>query len=366
MVTFDFITDEAFRAAMEADRQEMRKCSESGAWKAVHVLAGSVIEAVLIDYLIVEGHLDREVGLRADLGKAIELAKKHGIISERSGALSTVVKDYRNLIHPGRSIRSNERVSENSARIAWSLLEMILEEIDGRKRTNYGYTAEQIATKIERDSSARAILPHLLKEINGAEVERLLIKVVPDRYFTMLLVEEQFSPSDHISAGLIALFRGAFECASEQVKAKVAKRFVTILKEEADTIVLAYGTAFFRLSDLTYLSVADRALVKGHYFGRLKDHVSDELLTALEGMGAFLEEAEIPRFVDPLVRVILSKQPAGLKRHASDRLKEEHVHMDGTNLVQRLDEWIRRYRSKGNEEQARAIEDVRLGIDIPF
>jgi hypothetical protein len=365
MTTFDFITDEAFRAALESDRKEMLVCKESGAWKAVHVLAGSIIEAVLVDYLIAEGQVDREAALKMDLGSAIALAKKQEIISERSAALTTVVKDYRNLIHPGRSIRSNISIDHNSAAVASSLLEMIIGEIERRKRANYGYTAEQILAKVERDQSARTILPHLLKDVRPIEIERLLIKILPDRYLFHYVFEDPDSPR-HVPSSLIALFRTAFNMAPDEVKGAVSKRFVVILKEEADTVVFAYGAAFFRLADLRYVSSSDIPLIKEHYFGRLKDDVNEDLVAALEGIGAYLKKDDIPRFVDPLVRVISTNNSERLKTHVRDRLVHEYFRMDGKELIERLDHWIKNFRLHEHHDQAATLEDLKSHIDIPF
>lgn len=366
MATLGFITDEAFRAALERDREEMLKCTKCEAWKASHVLAGSIIEAVLIDYLIAEAHVTRDVGLKMDLTTAIDASLKYKIISDKSAALSTVVKDYRNLIHPGRSIRSNETVSSNSAAVASALVEMILSEIEQRKRTNYGYTAEQIVTKVEKDSSARSILPHLLKEINAIEIERLLTKVVPDRYFLRELIGEPSDVTSPIASSLVALFRKAFEVASDDLKAIVSRRFVTILKEDAETIVLAYGTAFFRLSDLQYVSTDDAALIKEHYFGRLKDSVTSELLAALDGIGTYLTDEEAPRFVDLLVRVIFTSYEEIVKRQARDRLRDEYFRMHGNAIIKRLEEWARMFRVNESNDKAQVIEELKNELDIPF
>ena len=47
---FDFISDSEFRSILAADYEQMHLCADAKAWKAVHVLAGSIIEAVIIDY----------------------------------------------------------------------------------------------------------------------------------------------------------------------------------------------------------------------------------------------------------------------------------------------------------------------------
>ena len=54
-----------------------------GAWKAVHVLAGSIIEAVLVDYLFAIGY-HKEDPLRVSLERAITICKQKGILSEKT------------------------------------------------------------------------------------------------------------------------------------------------------------------------------------------------------------------------------------------------------------------------------------------
>jgi len=97
MESFDFISDENFRSSLETDFAEIKKCIDVKAWKAVHVLAGSIIEAVLIDYLLAEGHVNRAEALKMDFGKAITLGKDKNILSPKTTDLTSVIKEYRNL-----------------------------------------------------------------------------------------------------------------------------------------------------------------------------------------------------------------------------------------------------------------------------
>src|SRR5437764_498957 len=101
---FTFITNEDLRASLEGDYAELETCFKGGAWKAVHVMAGSIVEAVLTDYLLAtdyqkKGGKDPQNMMLAGL---IEACLKEKIISPRSGELSTAIKEFRNLIHPGR------------------------------------------------------------------------------------------------------------------------------------------------------------------------------------------------------------------------------------------------------------------------
>ena len=70
MADFNFITVTELRHCLESDYRELRVCVEAGAWKAAHVLAGSVIQAVLIDAAKLQSLRDRFLtcpeGARAD------------------------------------------------------------------------------------------------------------------------------------------------------------------------------------------------------------------------------------------------------------------------------------------------------------
>ena len=179
MPTFDFINGEGFRRTLEADYKELEAAMKVEAWKAVHVLAGSIIEAVLADYLIASGYQKRypkEDPLRMELKDLISTCSKEKVLTEATEQLSQVIRGYRNLIHPGRIERENERVSEHGAVIARALVNLIVEDVSTRKSASYGYTAEQIVAKIERDTSTSAILEHLLVDTNEVTAQGLVTR----------------------------------------------------------------------------------------------------------------------------------------------------------------------------------------------
>ncbi len=164
MTMFDFVAGEGFRSSLESDYRELNVAMEAGAWKAVHILAGSIIEAILIDYLVASNYKNtpRNDLLKLDLDKAISACKQENVLSEKAASLATVVRLYRNLIHPGRIERLGEKVDENGAKIAQALVAIVVDEISQRSQEKFGYTAEQIVTKLENDPLATAILGHLL------------------------------------------------------------------------------------------------------------------------------------------------------------------------------------------------------------
>ena len=300
MARFEFITNEQLRDTLDADLLELSACVEAQAWKAVHVLAGSIVETLLVDHIVSEGIMAADDASKLTLGGALKLSTDKQVISRKTADLCSVIKEYRNLIHPGRLIRTKERATASSAKVAQSLIDIVLDEVAAQKKQNYGYTAEQIVSKLENDSSAEAIMIHLLKETKPIEIERLLLRVLPEAYSKH---DDPFAP-DHLLGGLERCFRTAFEYAPDDLKKRVAAKFVTIVKEESDSVVFGFATAFFRSSDLAYINVGDRAIVKDHFLSRLQKAPSFPILTALTGIGRFLEDQDIARFIDPLVKII--------------------------------------------------------------
>lgn len=61
MPSFDYITAKEFRQSLEADHVEMCRCAEVRAWKGVQVLAGSIVESLLIDYVASTTHPTRPI-----------------------------------------------------------------------------------------------------------------------------------------------------------------------------------------------------------------------------------------------------------------------------------------------------------------
>jgi hypothetical protein len=97
----------------------MQSCARNQAWKAVHVLAGSIVEAVLADYLISTGQKSPDP-LEMGLAQLIAACKKAGVLNQRTAELSGALKAYRNLIHPGRARRIGEEADADVADVAQS------------------------------------------------------------------------------------------------------------------------------------------------------------------------------------------------------------------------------------------------------
>jgi hypothetical protein len=346
MATFEFITDDQFRASLESDYKELDLCLRAGAWKAACVLAGSIIEAVLADYLLARRYQKKDP-LKMELADMITACQQEGILTDKTVGLTNAIRLYRNLIHPGRAVRLGEVANENAARVAQPLVEIVIEEVACHKEKTYGPTAEQIVSKVERDPSAISVVRHLLRSAKPVEIERLLVDVAPRRYLELLgggaLATEAPLPS------LEECFRSAVGVASNDSNVKMAQQYVTILREGDESRVSAYQTAFFRGQDLRFLSAEDQSLVKEHLLTQLRRTLPDErFLRTLQGIGGFLTPAEVPSFVGGILKTTLTWDTAirdsGRLSHAGLlRLEQEYRSMTAEakeEMLGSLNIWI--------------------------
>ena len=368
---FDFITNDKFRSVLTADSSEMYACADVKAWKAVHILAGSIIEAVIIDYLISENHISEDKALKLHFNDAVELATKKNILSEKVHNLSIVVKNYRNLVHPGRSIRLEEIPTDKDSKMAISLVEMICDDLSERK-SSHGYTAAQIIGKIRRDFHVRAILENLLTEMSKNEIKDLLTKVIPETYLDELQSGFDNESGGHVLPTLKYLFHIAYRRSDEDIQREVSLNFVRILKEGDSDSVIFYSQAFWWAHQLKHLHSNDAQVVKKHFFSRIKDdNDNPNLIRMLSGIGTYLCPKEISELVDILVRILCRKKRAASA--ASQLLHHEHnttMNPDGAQtIISRLEFWQTHFNETGRPEFANIIEEERTSIlldEIPF
>lgn len=179
-MNFDFISDKNFRELLIRDYQELKDCEESKATKSILILSGSIMEAVLTEYFIQFPPLGKSENqiLTASLSDLITLAKEEKVISETEKNLASVVKDFRNLIHPGREIRKKEKFDINSAKIGMNVLNMITDSVKSVYLQKYGHSADEIFEKLKKDWYSKSIFDKVIIKLNQNERIKLLSHLV--------------------------------------------------------------------------------------------------------------------------------------------------------------------------------------------
>jgi nitrogen fixation-related uncharacterized protein len=142
-----FIDDNDLRANLEIDISATNQALSNGEWKAATVLAGSVIEALLLwalkqyeqeevktarDFLLDEGTLDSNPGRNLnkwDLHSFIEVGAKLGVIGEDAAQQARLARKFRNLIHPGREKRLGQKCDRGTALAAVAAVVLVIREL---------------------------------------------------------------------------------------------------------------------------------------------------------------------------------------------------------------------------------------------
>lgn len=368
MPTFDYITAKEFRESLEADYAEMKKCFEVRAWKGSQVLAGSIVETLLLDYIVSTGNSSRvsKDPLKMDLAEAISICRSESVLTDRTGDLCSVIRSYRNLIHPGRMVRLGEQPpNRESASIALALVDIITEEISKARRATVGLTAEQILSKLVRDSSSITILKHLLNETHEQQRERLLLELIPSAH--LYYENAEIHQNDNTTDRLGQAYRIILDSVSTSTKERVAAEFVRILREEDGDRVIAYGSAFFEAGDLKYVSINHRAMVKEHLLGKIGSSHSKESIKIVGGIGEFLEPNDIEKYLDPFIRTFASiTTKSSLKELVSASLTTEAMRTSkavNDAIDKRVNDWIAHYENSKNAHNVAILQKLKEEIE---
>ncbi len=176
MEKFDFLHDDKFKAILERDYLELESLVKNKLSKSILVLSGSLIETLLMEFLSnkpPKGYTSSQI-LKLALGELIDLAEDVKLISKKSKDLSSVIRDYRNLIHPGRELRKKDSFDFETASVSFSLLNIIIKEIRDNYLLLYGYSAKDVIQKILNDSNSIYIFDKLIEKLSAPEKARLL------------------------------------------------------------------------------------------------------------------------------------------------------------------------------------------------
>lgn len=173
---FEFIQDQRFKELLARDYQELTICFENKSSKAVLILAGSIVEAILVEYFLQNlptGKSDNDI-LRMTLGTLIDIAEKAKLLTTKEKNLASVIQDYRNLIHPGRQIRESEKYDFETASIAKTLVKIITDAIRLKQQATNPLTANEIIEKLKNDWNFRSIYDKVIFKLNQVDRNRLI------------------------------------------------------------------------------------------------------------------------------------------------------------------------------------------------
>lgn len=140
-----FIADPELRADLHRDIGEVNRSLHNGEWKGATVLAGAIVEALLLWALQTKKTIAEIETAAASLGRTVDLVSKPlerwelselidyahatGLISNATRAATDQGRGFRNLIHPGRAMRLAQKCSRATALLGVGAVEAVIEDL---------------------------------------------------------------------------------------------------------------------------------------------------------------------------------------------------------------------------------------------
>jgi len=149
-----FLADSKLIATLRVDISNATSALRNGEWKAATVLAGSVIEALLLWSITRHSQSDWEEAMRraakARLGVSgrndhpeewhlpdyIEVAGELGCIADGTRLEARRAREYRNLIHPGKTQRTGQQCDLGTAHIAVGTMDHVIRDSAAKGETH--------------------------------------------------------------------------------------------------------------------------------------------------------------------------------------------------------------------------------------
>jgi hypothetical protein len=142
----DFIQDDDLRESLAADIRSIEEGLDRGAWKAVTILAGAVTEALLLDTLLCrkDDAIREGSGLPKPAPKNLadwslhhltEVAAALAVVETETASQCRIAKNFRNLIHPGRTLRLEQTCDRGTALATFAAVELVIRDL--RRKAGY-------------------------------------------------------------------------------------------------------------------------------------------------------------------------------------------------------------------------------------
>ena len=132
-----FVGDPELRASLVGDLGTVSTALANAEWKAATVLAGSLVEALLLWRLsLVESSailkapsFKPESLEKWDLHDYIEVSADLGIIKAETAGQARLARNFRNLIHPGRAARLGQTCDRGTALSAAAAVHLVIRDL---------------------------------------------------------------------------------------------------------------------------------------------------------------------------------------------------------------------------------------------
>lgn len=307
------IRDRGIRKLLISNFRELQLASRNHMNTATLILAGGIVEGVLIDYLQAIGYT--ATGKRSEpnemsLEDVIAVGAEKGALTPETQNLCKVLQGYRNLVHPGRVVREDQWPTASRAELSAVAVERVLADVQERVRTLPQWAADVLADSADVPFVAEAALARQAGQLPAAEAERLLLEIVPDR---LELVD---SPKDDEGYWAPVLgYRACLGAVLGKVSSEARRAAAVALMERLEFADPTddpekWIETFFFPELLDSLDESERGSLSAQLVWSLDPLFRRKVQLDVSGIGRDLSPVAIPAFVKACARAYLSKDDA--------------------------------------------------------
>ena len=367
---FSKVKDSQLRAVLTADYAELQIAVGNRLNKAILVLAGGIVEAVLIDYLLAIGYQRPPKGTdpRSMLfGDLITACEEEGALTRETAALCGLLKEYRNLIHPGRSARMQELADSSRAEIAEKLVDRVVRDVATRASRRPEWAAEMVlefTRNLGRYEDDPAV-DRKVRALSEDEVVRLIVDLLPDRFKDE--IGEIWGDEDEDWDEFIWPFRACFESALKLAPtpawAAAGRRLLRELDESGD-LAEAWLATFFQADLLAALDAREREDMFAYLEQEPVTPVGVPWVIRWRGLAAYLSSSQAPQLVEALFGPPLAAGSGDVpmrSEYVAAQLSELSPE-SSTAAQAALDGMVQHQLSVGNGELASQLSEYRYKI----
>lgn len=359
------IRDQELRQLVESDWAEFEKVCDRHLLKAGLVLAGSITEALLMNHLEVIGYRTPKgrSPRTMSLGLMLEACVAKGDLSPDVEALCRVLKDYRDLVHPGRVLRERLKPNWGQLNVAKQAVERVVGDLQDAAFQRPEWAADVFfnhALYCMTGGPSERTLQLQIRRLAEEQRDRLIAEVVPQRILEASGPHASGLAEEILQACRICL-RSAWSYATAESRQRAASAVAAAVAQAAEFDMQEYCDAL--IGDLLdYLSTAVRDEVIEEILSAMPSQLRRGVTPAIEGLGQYLRPEQVETFVDPLARCAVRRPDdeklAGLARWAGRTLVAEAAAMsndDRRRVVSVLDTLVEKAHG---QEAARAAEGL--------
>lgn len=334
---FSFVSDSRYRKLLENDYIEISKCIESECYKSATTLAGSIVEALLTDYL-----LDKSITIipnatscgnisvdKAGLYNIIEYCKNNRLISTRVYYLLQAIRDFRNLIHPTKAIRIELEVNKDDAILYKSTLDIVLQEIGKSRQNELGSTAEQLLYFMLNDEHGAELFSHMVQKVKSEEeIQKYLLNIIPKQLNDDLQEKWKYFDDDGpnfdspqeadfvsmISRRILSLYESfhiCFNYAKPETKRVVANRMIEIFRN-GTSIEKNIFSELFEEDYINLIDPIDKVFLVDYFFVNSKTLSEKQFAKILNTFAPELGKDKRGKLFDTSIFLLKVREKKGL------------------------------------------------------